>query len=126
KKTPQGVELFHQTLGFRLYMNTAERYRQQFAEKAEIFTQLLPYAIVFGCVSGWAQAFAGLDTGPATAGWYAGAGPLQAAALSSTLQGFDAQVSSFIASTPGSSGSSGFGGGGGSGGGGGGGGGGAW
>ena len=126
QRTATGRDLLLHTLGFRLYMTTAEKYRQQFAAKADIFTQLLPYAIVFGCVSLWARAFEGIDTGAAN-GWYVGAGPFQAAALASSLQTMDASISSAIAYTPPSSGSaSGFGGGGFSGGGGGGGGGGSW
>ena len=113
------------TLGFRLYMNTAEKYRQQFAEKAEIFTQLLPYAIVFGCVTRWAKAFEGIDTSQ-TNGWYVGNRPFQAALLASSLESMNSTISTAIASNPAASGSSGFGGGGFSGGGGGGGGGGSW
>jgi len=125
-RTATGREMMQHTLGFRLYMTTAEKYRQQFAEKAQIFTQLLPYAIVFGCVGMWAKAFEGLDTS-ATNTWYVGSTPFQAALLSSNLQSMNASISAAIAASPPSSASSsGFGGGGGSGGGGGGGGGGSW
>jgi uncharacterized membrane protein YgcG len=124
-RTAAGRDLMQHTLGFRLYMNTAEKYRQQFAEKAEIFTQLLPYAIVFGCVTRWAKAFEGIDTSR-TDGWYVGSTPFQAALIASSLQSMNASISSAVAQTPAGSGSSGFGGGGFSGGGGGGGGGGAW
>jgi hypothetical protein len=126
QRTASGRELLQRTLGFRLYMTTAEKYRQQFAEKAQIFTQLLPYAIVFGCVTQWAKAFEGIDTS-ATNNWYAGNTPFQAALLASSLQSMNSSISSAITYTPPSSGSSsGFGGGGSSGGGGGGGGGGSW
>jgi uncharacterized membrane protein YgcG len=125
QRTATGRELLQHTLGFRLYMTTAEKYRQQFAAKAEIFTQLLPYAIVFGCVTMWAKAFEGIDTST-TNTWYVGIGPFQAALLSSNLQSMNANISSAIATSPSSGSSSGFGGGGFSGGGGGGGGGGAW
>lgn len=124
-RTAAGRDLMQHTLGFRLYMNTAEKYRQQFAEKAEIFTQLLPYAIVFGCVTRWAKAFEGIDTSM-TNGWYVGTGPFQAALLSSNLEALNSSISSAVTSVPAASGSSGFGGGGFSGGGGGGGGGGSW
>jgi uncharacterized membrane protein YgcG len=124
-RTAAGRDLMQHTLGFRLYMNTAEKYRQQFAEKAEIFTQLLPYAIVFGCVTRWAKAFEGIDTSK-TDGWYVGSRPFQAALIASSLESMNSSISTAIASTPAGSGSSGFGGGGFSGGGGGGGGGGAW
>lgn len=124
-RTATGREVMDKTLGFRLYMNTAEKYRQQFAEKAEIFTQLLPYAIVFGCVSRWAKAFEGIDTSRSN-GWYVGNQPFQAALIASNLEAMNGSISTAIASTPGGSGSSGFGGGGFAGGGGGGGGGGSW
>src|SRR5438874_8908529 len=125
-RTAAGREVMQKTLGFRLYMTTAEKYRQQFAEKAEIFTQLLPYAIVFGCVARWSKAFEGIDTS-ASNSWYVGNAPFEAALLSSNLESMNSSLSSAIASTPPRSGSSsGFGGGGFSGGGGGGGGGGSW
>ncbi len=126
QRTAAGRELMQHTLGFRLYMTTAEKYRQQFAEKAEIFTQLLPYAIVFGCVTLWAKAFEGIDTS-ASSSWYTGNAPFQAALLANSLESMNANISSAITYVPPSAGSSsGFGGGGFSGGGGGGGGGGAW
>ncbi len=126
QRTAAGRDLLQHTLGFRLYMTTAEKYRQQFAAKAEIFTQLLPYAIVFGCVTMWAKAFEGIDTS-ASNNWYVGPGPFQAALLANSLQSMNANISSAISFSPPSSGSSsGFGGGGFSGGGGGGGGGGSW
>jgi uncharacterized membrane protein YgcG len=127
QRTAAGRDVMQHALGFRLYMTTAEKYRQQFAEKAQIFTQLLPYAIVFGCVDRWAKAFAGIDMSATNNNWYAGSAPFQAALLSSSLQSFNSGLSSAIAASPPSSGSSsGFGGGGSSGGGGGGGGGGSW
>jgi uncharacterized membrane protein YgcG len=126
QRTAAGRDLLQHTLGFRLYMTTAEKYRQQFAEKAEIFTQLLPYAIVFGCVSMWAKAFEGIDTS-GTSSWYVGNAPFQAAFLASSLESMNANISSAITFVPPRAGSSsGFGGGGFSGGGGGGGGGGSW
>jgi len=126
QRTAAGRDLMQHTLGFRLYMTTAERYREQFAAKAGIFNELLPYAIVFGCVALWARAFEGIDTS-ATNNWYYGTGPFQAALLASSLQSMNTSISSAISYVPPSSGSSsGFGGGGFSGGGGGGGGGGAW
>ncbi|HEV8669210.1 MAG TPA: DUF2207 domain-containing protein [Candidatus Limnocylindria bacterium] len=127
RKTRAGAELLRRTLGFRHYMEIAEKERQRFAERENIFSQYLPYAIVFGCVEKWARAFSDIDATRATAGWYSGTtlGAFSASDLSDNLSSFSNQVSSTIASTPGGSGGSGFSGGG-SGGGGGGGGGGSW
>jgi uncharacterized membrane protein YgcG len=126
QRSAAGRNLLQHTLGFRLYMTTAERYRQQFAEKAQIFTQLLPYAIVFGCVTQWAKAFEGIDTAAANSTWYTGNVPLQAAFLASNLESMNANISSAITYVPPSAGSSSGFSGGFSGGGGGGGGGGSW
>jgi type II secretory pathway pseudopilin PulG len=126
QRTAAGRDLLQHTLGFRLYMTTAEKYRQQFAEKAQIFTQLLPYAIVFGCVNQWAKAFEGIDTAAANSGWYVGSTPFQAALLASNLESMNANISSAITYVPPSAGSSSGFSGGSSGGGGGGGGGGSW
>ncbi|MEA2656266.1 MAG: hypothetical protein QOI23_1631 [Chloroflexota bacterium] len=126
QRTAAGRDLLQHTLGFRLYMTTAEKYRQQFAEKAQIFTQLLPYAIVFGCVNQWAKAFEGIDTAAANSSWYTGTLPLQAAFLASNLESMNANISSAITYVPPSAGSSSGFSGGFSGGGGGGGGGGSW
>ncbi|MDQ3096662.1 MAG: DUF2207 domain-containing protein [Chloroflexota bacterium] len=129
RRSASGSELLRRTLGFRRYMETAEKDRAAFAEREGIFSAYLPYAIVFGCVDRWAKAFEGLDreaAAVATGGWYAGPGQFSAASFSNELSTFSSTVSSTIAYTPGSSGSSGFSGGGFSGGGGGGGGGGSW
>ena len=127
RKTSTGAELLRRTLGFRHYMEIAESERQRFAESENIFSEYLPYAIVFGSVEKWARAFKDIDVTKQTAGWYTGStlGAFSASDLSSNLSSFSNQVSSTIASTPGGSGGSGFSGGG-SGGGGGGGGGGSW
>ncbi|MFZ2188509.1 MAG: DUF2207 domain-containing protein [Candidatus Moraniibacteriota bacterium] len=53
KRTLVGAEVFWKTKGFRLYMETAEKYREQFNEKENIFEKLLPYAIMFGMTKLW-------------------------------------------------------------------------
>jgi hypothetical protein len=123
RRTAKGSEALRRVLGFRLYIDTAEKSRQEFNEKANIFAKYLPYAIVFGSVEKWARVFRDIDTSEATRGWYVGSTPFMAMAFSSSMQSFSSSVSSVISSTPGSRGGRGFGGGGFSGGGGGGGGG---
>jgi uncharacterized membrane protein len=125
RRTAIGRELMRRSLGFAKYMKTAETAQQAFAERANIFTSYLPYAIVFRCVDKWARAFKDIDVQAATGGWYVGTTPFNAGTFSSSLGSFSSSVSSTLASTPGGSGGSGFSGGS-SGGGGGGGGGGGW
>ncbi|PIZ76687.1 hypothetical protein COY05_00335 [Candidatus Peregrinibacteria bacterium CG_4_10_14_0_2_um_filter_38_24] len=55
KKTVKGVELERRIKGFKMYMKTAEKYRQKFYEEENIFERFLPYAIVFGITSLWAK-----------------------------------------------------------------------
>jgi len=124
-KTAAGAELHRRTLGFGRYMEVAETERQRFAERENIFSDYLPYAIVFGCVDRWARAFKDIDMSKQTASWYVGTAPFNALVLSSSLQSLSSNLGSAISSTPGSRGGSGFSGGG-AGGGGGGGGGGSW
>lgn len=125
KRTEKGTEAYWHALGFKEYINTAEKYRLQFQEKENIFEKYLPYAIVFGLAEKWAKAFEGIYNNPPS--WYEGDfGPRFTTFLfvSSLNQGL-ANVNSVFTSRPGGGGS-GFGGGGFSGGGGGGGGGGSW
>jgi uncharacterized membrane protein len=126
RRTAQGRELYRRSLGFRLYMTKAERERQAFAEKANLFEEYLPYAIVYGCVDKWAKAFEGLGIENRQSTWYVGQHGFAPSRFADSVGDFSASVSGVMASTPGGSGGSGFGGGGGSGGGGGGGGGGSW
>ena len=126
RRTAQGRELYRRSLGFRLYMTKAEKERQEFAEKANLFEEYLPYAIVYGCVDKWAKAFEGLGLENRQSTWYVGQHGFATSSFANSLGDFSSSVSGVMASTPGGSGGSGFGGGGGSGGGGGGGGGGSW
>ncbi len=126
KRSAAGSEALRRALGFRLFIETADKHRQEFNERTNIFAEYLPYAIVFGSVHKWAKAFEGIDTQASTQSWYTGTGVFMPMAFSQNLETFSSSVSGIITSTPGSSGSSGFGGGGSSGGGGGGGGGGSW
>ena len=125
-RTAKGTSVLIRTIGFRRFIEESERDRAQFAERANLFSEYLPYAIVFGATDRWARAFAGLDGELPATSWYAGSRPFTIGSFSSSMDGFTTTTAGTIASTPGGSGSSGFGGGGSSGGGGGGGGGGSW
>jgi uncharacterized protein (TIGR04222 family) len=133
-RTAKGTGVVRRVHGFRMFIEESEKERARFAERANLFSEYLPYAIVFGATEKWARAFAGLDGAlPDTGGWYVGHhGGLgfNYLVFSGAMGGFTTTTAGTIASTPtptaGTSGFSGFGGGGFSGGGGGGGGGGSW
>jgi uncharacterized membrane protein len=128
KRTEKGTEAYWHILGFKEYINTAEKYRAQFYEKENIFEKYLPYAIIFGLVNKWAKAFEGIYHNPPS--WYEGDFGPQFTTLV-FINSIDRSLSSVnraFVSRPGGGmgGVSGFGGGGFAGGGGGGGGGGSW
>jgi len=128
-RTAAGSEMLRRVLGFRMYIETAEKHRQEFNEKENIFARYLPFAIVFGCVSKWAKAFEGLESTAAasTTSWYSGTHAFAPVAFASSLHSFSNSVGSTLGAGASSSGSGGSGfSGGSSGGGGGGGGGGSW
>ena len=123
RRTAKGTAALRRALGFRQFIETAETRRSEFAEKANLFYDYLPFAVVFGCVDRWAKTFEGLALPAPT--WYASSNAFTAMAFADSMDGFSTTTSGTLVSTPGGSGSSGFSGGS-SGGGGGGGGGGSW
>jgi uncharacterized membrane protein YgcG len=127
RRTPRGTSALRRAEGFRRFIVESEHRRAEFAERANLFTEYLPYAIVFGCVDKWAKTFADLATGevPDQSTWYVGTHPFDSRSFSKSIDSFASAAGTTMSSTPGGSGSSGFSGGS-SGGGGGGGGGGSW
>ena len=124
----QGIKLKEDWLGFKMYLETAERYRMQNL-KPEFFEKYLPYAMIFGVEKKWAKAFEAMHM--PSPSWYAGSAHVGAgfslnSASSFSPLAFSNSFSSSFTSAFSSSGAGGAsGGGGGTGGGGGGGGGGA-
>jgi uncharacterized membrane protein len=124
KRTPKGAELNWRVKGFKLYMETAEKYRSQFNEKENIFEKFLPYAIMFGIAKLWAQKMEMIYGKEYFATyhpiWYVGAiGNFNADSFTSNLNSLSSSISSNVGTATGAGGG-GFAGGGGGGGGGGG------
>ncbi|MDO8590450.1 MAG: DUF2207 domain-containing protein [bacterium] len=126
----EGAVFREEWLGFKLYLETAEKYRMQNLTP-EIFEKYLPYAIIFGVEKQWGKAFEGISIQPPN--WYSGAafstgsfGGASGGVSNFSAGAFSASFASSFTSAFSSSGGGGAsGGGGGAGGGGGGGGGGA-
>jgi hypothetical protein len=127
----EGKALRNELLGFKLYIETADKYRLQNLTP-DLFGKYLAYAMVFGLEKKWAEAFKGMDV--SSPSWYSGQSSFSSAgagngfSASAFTSGFSSSFSSMFASATGGSsggGGGGSGGGGSSGGGGGGGGGGA-
>lgn len=128
-RTIEGAHLHRRIKGFRLYMETAEKYRQKFNEKENIFEKFLPYAILFGITKLWIAKMKEIygreyfDTYAPL--WFVGTDfrSFNVDKIASEISTLSSNMATTISSSPSSSGS---GGGGFSGGGGGGGGGGGW
>ena len=125
RRTAKGTAVLRRAVGFRRFIVESEKDRARFAEQRHLFSEYLPYAVVFGATEKWAKAFAGLDDELPEQGWYGGPRAFTASSFSDSIDGFAVTTAGTITSTPAGSGSSGFSGGS-SGGGGGGGGGGSW
>lgn len=123
RRSAKGRELYRRVKGYREFINTAEKYRQRFFEKENMFNEILPYAIVFGLTEKFADAMKEIGLKNPTITGYYGVHAFNAYAFTNSVNTFSNSFSSAAASTPSSSGS---GGGGSSGGGFGGGGGGSW
>jgi uncharacterized membrane protein YgcG len=124
-RTVKGTAALIRALGFRRFMVESDPEREHFAERRNLFTEYLPYAVVFGVTEKWARAFAGLDGEVPGPTWYVSSHPFEINGFAHAIDGFTVASAGTLTSTPGGSGGSGFSGGS-SGGGGGGGGGGGW
>ncbi|MDD3939808.1 MAG: DUF2207 domain-containing protein, partial [Patescibacteria group bacterium] len=51
--TPEGSEMKRRIKGFKLYLETAEKYRARFYEKENMLELILPYAILFDLTGKW-------------------------------------------------------------------------
>lgn len=121
QRTAYGHKLYRRTLGYRLFIDKAESYKQKFFENKNMINEVLPYTIVFGMSEKFAKAMKNIGLEKQMGiGWYYGG---NFSSFSSNINTFSSSLSSAISSAPTSSGS---GGGGSSGGGFGGGGGGSW
>lgn len=110
-KTAKGSKLYADILGFKMYMNTAEKYTVQKLEP-ENFVKFLSFAIVFGIEKAWAKKFEGIYKGSPE--WFEGSGGIYDAFwISSFTRSFsNSTVQSMTPISTGSSSGSGWSGGG--------------
>jgi len=130
-KTTTGVSTYMDIVGFREFMNRAEKDRLERLGDKNLFSKFLPYAIALDVVDSWAKAFEGIYQEPPQ--WYTSYSGLKtfspyhfSRSLSSATSGLASAMFSAPRGSGVSSGGGGFSGGGFSGGGFGGGGGGSW
>jgi uncharacterized membrane protein YgcG len=70
-RTPRGVEVLRQTLGFQEFLRRVDAPRfERVIKTPELFERFLPYAMVAGLTKPWASAFQGIVQTPPN--WYVG------------------------------------------------------
>ncbi len=109
QKTEKGVLAYEHIKGFKMYLNTAEKYRVKFQEKQHLFYEFLPYAMTFGIAKKWSKAFGDIFEKPPE--WYEGdKRTFHLPVFVNNLNGISSQIKSSFASRPGGSsgGGSGF------------------
>ena len=99
----QGQIFREEWLGFKLYLETAEKYRLQNLTP-ETFERYLPYAIIFGAEKKWGRAFSGIAIEPPR--WYGGTSGMNGAmgagfSAASFTSSFGASFSSAFSSAGG-------------------------
>ena len=113
QKTEKGRLAYDHILGFKMYLETAERDRVQFQEKENLFYKFLPYAMTLKIADKWSEAFKNIYNNPPE--WYVGISPnhFNPVNFTSRLNGLNRQMGQTFSSRPsnsssGYSGSSGF------------------
>lgn len=119
KKTLRGTEDCWKWKGFKLYLETAEKYRME-ACKPEYFEKYLPYAIVMGVEKKWGKAFEAMAIPVRQPDWYESSSAIASGSFASSGGGFSpsgfansisSMASSFVRSASNSGGGASFGGG---------------
>ena len=103
-RSAYGRELYQRSKGYYLFISSAEKYRQCFIEKQNIFTATLPYVIVFGLTKKFARQLEKLDVKSPPPDWYVGQQQFSTGVLIATVDNFSNSLSLAIAQTPSGSG----------------------
>jgi uncharacterized membrane protein len=104
RRSAVGRELYQRVKGYRLFIGGAEKYRQQFYEKKNLFNEVLPYSIVFGLTGKFAKAMKEMGIKPTQPTWYTGTHVFVPPVFASDVDSFSRSLSTTIASTPSKSG----------------------
>lgn len=107
-RTARGYATLRRVKGFKQFIDESEKERARFAEQQNLFSEYLPYAVVFGAVDKWAKAFAGLDGELPSTNWYVSPYAFNAITFGSAMNSFTVNTAGTISSVPASTGGSGF------------------
>jgi uncharacterized membrane protein len=104
RKTAYGRNVYRRILGYRMFIDKAEKYRQQYFEKQNMLNEVLPYAIVFGLTGKFADAMKDMGLKTTRPSWYTSAHAFNTINFVNSMDSFSSSMSSAIAAAPKSSG----------------------
>lgn len=104
RRTAYGHELYRRSKGYYLFINSSEKYRQQYFEKQNMFNDVLPYAIVFGLTRKFAKQMQKIGVKPLQTTWYVGQQPFATGIFVNNVNEFSYSLSTAMASMPSSNG----------------------
>jgi uncharacterized protein (TIGR04222 family) len=111
-RTGRGTAMLGRVRGFKELFDVGEGERQRFMEQKQLFSEYLPYAIVFGCAEKWAETFAALGATPeemGLGGWYTSPYAINPYMFGWAISSFSTSTAGSIAmATPSSTASSGM------------------
>jgi len=97
-RTSHGSKIYEQLLGFKMYMEVAEKFRMQDLTP-ETFEKYLPYAMVFGIEKKWGERFK--DICKVSPKWFEGSTDIWSTIyLTNALYSFNSYTASAITSIP--------------------------
>jgi hypothetical protein len=100
RRTALGHQMYMRALGYRLFISKVEQYKQQVLERQNIFSEALPYAIIFGQTKKFAKAFEDMGIKPPAPAWFISPHPFSPYYFSNTMNSFTSSISYSIASQP--------------------------
>ena len=111
RRAPAGTAMVGRVLGFKRFIESpTQEGIAKLNERENVFSEFLPYAIVFGIADKWAKVAQQLGLPSAANDWYVSPHPFVFADFSHAMDSFAVTASGTVAATPASSGSSGGGG----------------
>lgn len=95
-RTPRGTHLYWRSLGFKQFIQEPERYKQGVMKNEEIFTKMVPYAMIFGSTEKFGKKMGELAPYQNTRDWFTGISSETTADFAWRLSNFSDMMSTTI------------------------------
>lgn len=97
KKTTKGFEIYKKGLGYKMFLEKVETYKQKFLENKNLFSEVMPYTIIFGITEKFAKEFEKLGIPVENPNWYTSSKSFNYITFSSSMNSFSFLMTSAIA-----------------------------